>query len=316
MDPTDIAMLFGTDDEASDSAALANALRGQEQAGLLGLLTGDKVLGGVGTQLLSGAKTRKEGALRKALAVADAKRQAMAAASKRGQDLEDQKAKQAEWDRQNGITSGQLMARAKVMAQAQGGKDAAAATERVHSRAEELRKELASNPITKQFQEVETSYGKIRGAAAKPSAAGDMALVFSFMKMMDPGSSVREGEYANAKNAGGVPDRLRNAWNNLRDGQLLNPAQRADFLRQARGFRNTHAAQYRGLTKKYGEYAPRVGVDPGDVLFGLEAPPDEEDAPTPGAPAGGSLSLDDWSEEDEKRLQELEAAAKQRGAQR
>lgn len=62
MGPDDLAALFyGPDDDASAHAqALANALRGQQQAGLLGLLSGDKVLGGVGRQLLEGAQAQQE----------------------------------------------------------------------------------------------------------------------------------------------------------------------------------------------------------------------------------------------------------------
>ena len=38
-----------------------------------------------------------------------------------------------------------------------------------------------------------------------PDAAGDMALIFSYMKMLDPNSTVREGEYATAQDAGSIP---------------------------------------------------------------------------------------------------------------
>lgn len=84
----------------------------------------------------------------------------------------------------------------------------------------------------KEFKTVEDAFARIRAVAEKPSAAGDLALIFNFMKMLDPGSTVRESEFATAENAAGVPDRLRNQWNKLRNGEKLGEVQRGDFLGQ------------------------------------------------------------------------------------
>ena len=54
------------------------------------------------------------------------------------------------------------------------------------------------------------------------------------MKVLDPGSTVREGEFANAQNAAGVPDRIRNLFNNWSKGQRLDEKQRQDFITQAK----------------------------------------------------------------------------------
>lgn len=69
--------------------------------------------------------------------------------------------------------------------------------------------------------------------SASPNAAGDLALVFSFMKMLDPGSVVREGEQALARNAAGVPERIRTTYNNVLDGQSLSAEQRRNFKAEA-----------------------------------------------------------------------------------
>jgi hypothetical protein len=57
MDPADIAALFYGDEASGPEKAqqLAAALRGDTQLGQLGMLTGDKVLGGVGQSLIQGA---------------------------------------------------------------------------------------------------------------------------------------------------------------------------------------------------------------------------------------------------------------------
>lgn len=96
-------------------------------------------------------------------------------------------------------------------------------------------------------------------AGKPPSAANDIALVFNFMKILDPTSVVREGEYATAKNTAGVDARILNAYNAALDGTFLRPEQRRNYLRtaniaykQARDAYNQRAEQYRGYARDYG----------------------------------------------------------------
>jgi len=86
----------------------------------------------------------------------------------------------------------------------------------------------------KDFKEVKVSFDTIRMAAEDPSAAGDLSMIIAYMKVLDPGSTVREGEFANAENAAGVPERVRNFFNNWTKGEKLSEPQRNDFVNQAR----------------------------------------------------------------------------------
>lgn len=81
-------------------------------------------------------------------------------------------------------------------------------------------------------------------------ASDDIALVFSFMKTLDPGSTVREGEYATAKNAGGVPETIVNTYNKVREGKFLTDDQRRDFIATAR-------KSYLGIGKEAKDIASR-----------------------------------------------------------
>lgn len=71
--------------------------------------------------------------------------------------------------------------------------------------------------------------------AQSTEAFGDMALIFNFMKMLDPGSTVREGEFASAQNTGGVDDKIINLYNQALKGTRLNDSQRAGLRAQAEG---------------------------------------------------------------------------------
>ena len=53
-----------------------------------------------------------------------------------------------------------------------------------------LRKEF--NPFKKQFQEAQTAQDKVVRSLARQTAAGDVSAVFAYMKVLDPGSVVRE----------------------------------------------------------------------------------------------------------------------------
>ena len=70
------------------------------------------------------------------------------------------------------------------------------------------------------YQKVRNAAQAYKDAAARgeePSGASDIALLIGYMKTLDPGSVVRETEYATAKNAGGVSERVRNIFHNVRD---------------------------------------------------------------------------------------------------
>jgi hypothetical protein len=56
-----------------------------------------------------------------------------------------------------------------------------------------------------------------------------ISIVYKFMKSLDPTSVVREGEFATAENAGGVPDSVLNIYNKLVTGERLPDKVMEDF---------------------------------------------------------------------------------------
>lgn len=105
-------------------------------------------------------------------------------------------------------------------------------------------------------------YQNVQSAANSGTAAGDLSLIFAFMKMLDPGSVVREQEFANAQNAAGIPDRILNYRNQVLSGQRLNPNQRAQFLSEARQLANSAQQRVTGVTREYQGIADQYGWDP------------------------------------------------------
>lgn len=149
-----------------------------------------------------------------------------------------------------------------------------------------MRKEFTA--LSKDFVTIRDAFGKV--AVADPSAAGDVARVFAFMKMLDPNSSVREGEYANAQNAGGVPDRVANMYNKVLDGTFLTDDQRKDFNKQAE---NVFKVQMRNQLQNEDQYrgiAKRNKMREEDVIIDFVGPYRKT---KPAKPDGGGAKPDD-----------------------
>lgn len=125
-----------------------------------------------------------------------------------------------------------------------------------------FRKEIASR--AQPFQVVRDAYGRLISSNA--DAAGDIAMIFSYMRMLDPGSVVREGEFATAQNAAGIPDQVRNIYNKALSGERLNPDQRQMFKAQAKSYYDRAEQDYKALEGQFIGAAQAYGFDPGRVI--------------------------------------------------
>jgi hypothetical protein len=141
-----------------------------------------------------------------------------------------------------------------------------------------FRKEYSDQ--TKSYQDVKAAYGRI--IASDQTAAGDLSLIFNYMKMLDPGSTVREGEFASAQNAAGVPDRILNAYNNVIAGERLNPAQRKQFVDQSGRLYTQARTQEATVRKGIGRIAQGYGLNTENIFY----TPTEEAPTAPANPVG------------------------------
>ena len=89
------------------------------------------------------------------------------------------------------------------------------------------------NEILPNIENIITAYDKAY-TLEKPGAA-DISLIFSYMKMLDPGSVVREGEFLVARKTGGPADFLISYLHRLKDGSILTDGVRRSFRDMAIG---------------------------------------------------------------------------------
>lgn len=129
-----------------------------------------------------------------------------------------------------------------------------------------LRKEASMLPASKDLMNIDTSLEKIHSAYKDPSAAGDISMVYGFMKMNDPGSTVREGEYATAQNATGVTEQVRNAYNRALSGERLGQAQRDDFLNQSMNLAGGQLENYKRAIAPIEKTISQRGLDRSQIL--------------------------------------------------
>lgn len=146
---------------------------------------------------------------------------------------------------------------------------------------------------SKAYVTIRDSWKRLQSVAQEPSAAGDLALLFNYMKILDPGSVVRESEFANAETAASIPERIRGQWERVRSGQRLAPEVRDDFVQQASNLVQAQEGLQRRLESQYGSIAQRSGIRPEDVVIdytgGQGEPPARRAAAPPESPRRATL---------------------------
>jgi len=114
-----------------------------------------------------------------------------------------------------------------------------------------LGSKFKAEPIYKDFNDMKSAFGQVVSSLSAGTPIGDVAGATKIMKLLDPGSVVRESELAIAMQASGRMDRLQNYFNNFMTGQKLTPTQRDDFQALAN---ELYAAAGQAYNAKRSEY--------------------------------------------------------------
>jgi hypothetical protein len=142
------------------------------------------------------------------------------------------------------------------------------------------------NDQTKPYQEVKSAYGRV--LSSEDSAVGDLSLIFGYMKMLDPGSVVREGEFATAQNAAGVPERITNIYNKVATGQRLSPSQRESFKGQAKGLYSSALEGEKTVRTGLERISKGYGLNTENIFYSAT---EQAPAGAPPAAAGNSVKV-------------------------
>jgi len=162
---------------------------------------------------------------------------------------------------------------------------------------ESARKEFTGLPQVKSFADQTSAYGRVIKSAEDPSPAGDLALIFNYMKVLDPGSVVREGEFATAQNAGSIDERTRGIYNRIVSGERLSESQRADFADRATRLYSGAEDQYRSIAGQYADFATAAGLPPEQIIpdFGFAGDLYKKPLALTPPPAPAGTTPEDWA---------------------
>jgi hypothetical protein len=136
-----------------------------------------------------------------------------------------------------------------------------------------LRKEYTM--LSSDMRTINDSVGKLRTAQKLDSGQGDIAMVYAYMKMLDPTSVVREGEYATAEQTSGVPERIVNMYNKALSGTRLTPSMRGQFVSAGEALAAEKTERFGALKSQYEGIVRKSGADPTRIMLdeGMAAPP-------------------------------------------
>jgi hypothetical protein len=121
-------------------------------------------------------------------------------------------------------------------------------------------------PVARQYANIMTSAATSYGSDGTGTGPADIALVFSFMKLIDPSSAVQQSEQANAANAGGVPARVWGYYNALRGEGTMDQATRDQFVAAATDIYNNAKTPYDTAVEYYTGLSTQLGYDPTQVI--------------------------------------------------
>ena len=119
---------------------------------------------------------------------------------------------------------------------------------------------------TANFRVINDAYKKIMTTA--DTGAGDMSLLYQYVKLLDPGSVVRESEFATAAASGSFGDQVQGAAQRIATGKRLTPELKAQFRNEAQNIFDQQQSSANQTAEQYRRLATDYGLDPTRVVPG------------------------------------------------
>ena len=144
------------------------------------------------------------------------------------------------------------------------------------SQASKIRAEISK--ASKVFDDTTNAYGRVQAVVKEPSAGGDLALIFNFMKMLDPGSVVRESEFQTAEQARAwvsktdegkhpIPAFIKQGIQKLSTGEKLLPEQRTDLTNQSGNIFRELKGRHDQTMQSFVDLAKRFNLEEADIVI-------------------------------------------------
>jgi hypothetical protein len=142
-------------------------------------------------------------------------------------------------------------------------------------------------PIYKDYSDMKSAFGQVVSSLSQGTPIGDVAGATKVMKLLDPGSVVRESELGIAMAASGRMDRLNNYFSNMMTGQKLTPTQREDFKALSNELYAAAGDAYNKKRQEFQGFGQAYGFKNLDAALGAPAAIPSVMRTRPGASPGG-----------------------------
>lgn len=113
------------------------------------------------------------------------------------------------------------------------------------------------------------NYEIMRVSAQQRKGQGDYALITSFMKMLDPGSTVRETEFASARDTGGLWTSLKAMVEGWKSGDILDDTQRQEFLDLSKQYLDAAIERDKSVKKGLMPIINNYGLNPENIFVNV-----------------------------------------------
>lgn len=112
-----------------------------------------------------------------------------------------------------------------------------------------------------------STFENMKTSAASGTGPGDIALITQFMKMLDPGSVVRETEFATAQNAAGYYEGLKAKLVQIQGkGEILTPAAREQYVALAKQYLEAAEREGKQVESSMAPVIKNYGLNPENIF--------------------------------------------------
>jgi len=157
-------------------------------------------------------------------------------------------------------------------------------SEKLESYTKEMRKDLVSGPLAKQYESVvnaKTALSDLDAFRKNPTGYSDYGTLMRALKVLQGDASVvRETEMKMGKAAGSLPQTLQNYIQQMADGRSLQPKQRQEILDTINQMDNSATSLYLRAAEPYLENARELGLNTNYILPGILRDSDKKEAST------------------------------------
>lgn len=128
------------------------------------------------------------------------------------------------------------------------------------------------NLQSKATEESLANYNIIKDASTgRLKGVSDMSLLYTWLKVLDPGARVTDSDFQNARETQALPDQVRQMRDQLISGGKLGPEARQLILQDSKNAIKSRLSIQLERDRRYTELSQRSNVQPEDVINGIFA---------------------------------------------